>query len=129
MIRSNCKKAITNIRNYILNHSDFDGYGIEEPKTWQETAESLMHVFFEEYFKHQHRFFKTYQECFISWLQGLPSVIDSCYYYNRSACDDLGEILEETEAEKARYTEDKAEYVLSALIWREIFKACHYCIK
>ena len=33
---------------------------------------------------------------------GLPSVLDTCYFYNRSAVDDLGAILEETESEKAK---------------------------
>ena len=57
-----------------------------------------------------------------SWCQGLPSVIDTCYYYNRSAVEDLGDILEETEEERNRYTEQDAERLLSCLIYREIRK-------
>jgi len=54
----------------------------------------------------------------------LSSIIDTCYYYNRSAVDDIAEILQQTEAEKAKYTDErKAEKFLSALIYREITKA------
>lgn len=46
-----------------------------------------------------------------------------CYYYNRSAVDDLGEILEETDEEKAKYSEQQAEELLSRLIYREMEEA------
>ena len=128
MIRSNCKKAIANIHSYIMENSDFTDYGITNPVTFSETASVLMHIFYEEKCKFEKRMI-PYQELFIDWLQGLPSVFDSCYYYNRSARDDLGLILDETETEKAQYTEEKAERMLSCLIWREIYKACHYCVK
>ena len=39
------------------------------------------------------------QQLFFDWCSGLPSVIDTCYFYNRSAVDDVAIILEETEAE------------------------------
>ena len=44
------------------------------------------------------------------------------YYYNRSAVDDLAGILEETDAEKARYNEQDAEKLLTSLIYRELMK-------
>jgi hypothetical protein len=59
---------------------------------------------------------------FIDWCAGLPSVIDTCYYYNRSAVHDVGEILEQTQNERARYTESDAEKLLTYLIYREIKK-------
>ena len=58
---------------------------------------------------------------FVDWCQGLPSALDTLYYYNRSAVDDLAAILEETEEEKAKYTEAQAEEILSRLIYRELF--------
>ena len=60
---------------------------------------------------------------FADWCAGLPSILNTCYYYNRSAVDDLGEILEETEEEKEKYTQTEAEKLLTALIYREIKKA------
>lgn len=59
---------------------------------------------------------------FADWCAGLPGVLNTCYYYNRSAVDDLGAILEETSEEKARYTEEQAEKTLTTLIYRELKK-------
>ena len=59
---------------------------------------------------------------FADWCAGLPSVLDTLYFYNRSAVDDLGAILEETEQEKNRYTEQQAEQLLTSLIYRELQK-------
>lgn len=59
---------------------------------------------------------------FADWCAGLPGVLDTYYYYNRSAVDDLGAILEETEEEKARYTEEQAEKTITILIYKELKK-------
>jgi len=64
----------------------------------------------------------TNEQVFIDWAQGLPSVLDTCYYYNRSAVDDLGAILEQSAREKAQYTEAEAEQLLTHLIYRELKK-------
>lgn len=66
----------------------------------------------------------TEQERFEEWAAGLPSILDTCYYYNRSAVDDLGAILEETDSEKARYSEQQAETRLTYLIYRELVRGC-----
>jgi hypothetical protein len=63
-------------------------------------------------------------ERFADWAAGLPSILDTCYYYNRSAVDDLGAILEETAEEKARYSEAQAETLLTSLIYRELVRGC-----
>lgn len=60
------------------------------------------------------------QDRFCDYAAGLPAILDTCYYYNRSALDDLANILEETDAEKVKYTEEQAEKMLSYLIFREI---------
>ena len=128
MLKSNCKKAKENIRTYIMNHSDFNGYGLEsEPQTFKETASALMEIFHDEKLKHN-RNIKNYQDEFIDWLQGLPSVFDSLYYYNRSAVADLGDILEETENERRKFSEQKAERILSCLIYRELLQGSDYRI-
>lgn len=128
MLRSNTKKAVQNIRKYIFSNTDLSVYGIENPSDFHSLAVELMHIYFSERgkFKRQK---VSYQEDFCDWLSGLPSVFDSCYFYNRSAVDDLGEILEETETEKSRYSEADAEKMLSYLIFRELYKACNYEIR
>ena len=122
MLRTTCKKALDNIRAYILNNTDVTGYDFAEPKTF---AEAALIIWNEFQTAKQYELCKprtNIQECFIEWCAGLPSIIDTCYYYNRSAVNDLGELLEETEAEKAKYTESQAERMLSCLIYREISK-------
>lgn len=121
MIRSTSTKARLNIREYIMEHTDannYIGYTIgTAPEGWEETA-----AFIRQTFRDEKRYERgNQQELFFSWCQGLPSALDTCYYYNRSAVDDLAAILEESDAEKAKFTERQAEYQLTHLIYRELF--------
>ena len=123
MLRTTCKKALDNIRAYILNNTDVTGYDkYEQPETFEQAALIIWDEFQTAKQYELCRPRTNIQECFIEWCAGLPSIIDTCYYYNRSAVNDLGELLEETEAEKAKYTETQAERMLSCLIYREISK-------
>ena len=127
MLKTNSKKAIENIKNYIINNFDFTNYEEytteEEPKTFEAIAKFIYKCFIEE--KRYNDGYKHYteQQVFFDWCSGLPSVIDTCYFYNRSAVEDLAVILEETEAEKEKYSESNAEKLLTNLIYREIKKA------
>lgn len=122
MLKTNSKKARENIKTYIINHFDGYSYDIETPETFEEVAVIIWEAFTNEKAKYDRRRM-TKAELFEEWLSGLPSIFDSCYYYNRPALDDLGEILEETEAERNKYTEADAERRLTYLIYREITKA------
>lgn len=123
MLKTNEKKAITNIKFYILEHFDPCGYDFTgEESSFKDVAQFIYKCFYDEKVKYEKRRM-TEQALFFEWCSGLPSILDTCYYYNRSAVDDLGEILEETEAEKARFTEQQAEERLTHLIYREIKKA------
>jgi exopolyphosphatase/guanosine-5'-triphosphate,3'-diphosphate pyrophosphatase len=66
------------------------------------------------------------QESQVIGTSGTVTVIGAVHLnlprYNRSEVDDLGEILEETESEKKRYTEREAESFLTRLIYNEIKK-------
>lgn len=127
MLKTNSKKAIENIKNYIVNNFDFtnyDGYTDEKkPETFSEMAKFIYKCFTEEYRYNNDNGRYSEQAIFFDWCSGLPSVIDTCYFYNRSAIDDLAVILEESEAEKAKYKESDAEKLLTNLIYREIKKA------
>lgn len=122
MLRTNSKKAIENVRAYIINGFNGENYEIETPDTFKGVAKIIYNTFADEYLYEYNRR-RNEQEVFIEWCSGLPSIIDTCYYYNRSAVEDLGDILEETEEERNRYTEQDAERLLSCLIYREIRKA------
>lgn len=125
MLRTNTKKARENIRKYIVEHFDASNYTDDPPKNWPEIAAFILETFANEKpysTKYMYRVMLSDAKVFEEWCAGLPSVLDTCYYYNRSAVDDLGAILEETESEKARYSESDAETLLTRLIFRELMK-------
>lgn len=127
MLKTNSKKARENIKQYIMDHFSPEGFTDNPPQEWPEIATFIIETFKDEKFKYKEdiRYYKNNEAAaFTDWAQGLPSLLDTCYYYNRSAVDDLAVILEETEAEKARFTDCDAEYLLTALIYRELKKEC-----
>lgn len=121
MLKTNSKKAMENIRAYIEENFDCTGYDLgKEPETFKEKALFILETCRKEKFYSLNN--KSSYEIFKDWCQGLPSLLDTCYYYNRSAVDDLAEILEETEEEKERFTESEAEEKLTYLMYRELTK-------
>lgn len=120
MLKTNSKKARENIRSYITSNFTPGNYGRDaaEFETFGDVAAFILETFRSE---------KRYErgpECavFADWCSGLPSALDTCYYYNRSAVKDLGDILEETETERNCYNETEAEKLLTSLIYRELLK-------
>ena len=116
------KNAIGNIRAYIMDKFTPENYTGTAPKDFSGVAAFILDTFRKEKMSDF-----RYHDCnefaaFADWCQGLPSVLNTCYYYNRSAVDDLGAILEETAEEKARFSEPEAERRLTWLIYRELSK-------
>lgn len=125
MLKTNSKQAAENIRAYIVDGFTPEGYTDTPPQEFPEIAAFILATFrSEKYWCLQD--VRYYHGCealaFRDWCAGLAGVLDTCYYYNRSAVDDLGAILEETAEEKARYTEQQAEQLLTDLIYRELLK-------
>ncbi len=123
MLKTNSKQAKENIKQYIMDHFTPEGYTDTPPQEWSEIAAFILETFRDEKYKRPEdkRYYHNNEvAAFYDWAQGLPSLLDTCYYYNRSAVDDLSVILEETETEKARFTDSDAEYLLTALIYREL---------
>lgn len=124
-LRTNQKKAIKNIRAYIMDNFTPEGYTDNPPEDFPGAAAFILDAFRTEKFHlpqdmcyyHNNEF-----AAFADWCAGLPSVLDTCYYYNRSAVEDLGAILEETAEEKARFSEAEAERKLTWLLYRELKK-------
>jgi hypothetical protein len=127
MLKPSSKQARENTRKYIMDHFDPSGYVDQPPEKWEDIARFIMDTFYDEKCRLDNRYqrglINRYQ-LFFEWCQGLPSLLDTCYYYNRSAVDDLGSILEETEAEKARFTEAEAEARLTHIIYMELQRGC-----
>ena len=122
MLRTNSKQARENIRQYIIENFTPENYTDENIQGFENIAKFILDVFKSEYYNVTGRY--TQAEAFKNWCSGLPSVLDTCYYYNRSAVEDVKNILEETDAEASKYNEQQAEELLTSLIYRELMRAC-----
>lgn len=125
MLRTNSKKAVENIRAYIVDGFNPEGYTDNPPQDFPGIAAFILDTFRSEKYwclQDVRYYHGSETAAFADWCAGLPSVFDTLYFYNRSAVDDLGAILEETEQEKNRYTEQQAEQLLTSLIYRELQK-------
>lgn len=123
MLKTNSKKALENLRKYIADNFTPDNYTSNPPTDYHGIATFIYDCFIEQAWTtpNEKRYFGGNEyKAFEHWASGLPSVLDTCYYYNRSAIDDVGIILEETEEEKERFTEREAENLLTRLIYNEI---------
>ena len=118
MLKTTTREARKNIQRYIIEH--FNPEGFEYTGSTEDF--SAVAAFIRQTFRNEKRYQSgNQQEIFIDWCGGLPSVLDTCYYYNRSAVDDLAAILEQTPEETSRYDESQAEERLTRLIYRELF--------
>lgn len=125
-LRSNSRQARANLRRYICEHMEPDNYTgcdleFTGPASFPNVAHWLYKVFSVE-MPAANRPGCTTAQRFEDWCSGLPSALDTCFWYNRSAVDDLGSILQQTPEQKAKYTEGQAEKELTRLIFREIEK-------
>ena len=137
-LRTNSKQAKANLWKYIR------AYMLDEMNDAREYAESngepfnyddsnngvacyMLDRFADEYLHNYNRQLLkagrvTSCDLFESWAQGLALGGMFCYYYNREAVQDVAQILEETEAEAGRFTEEQAERFLTRYIFDTIRK-------
>lgn len=109
MIRTNSKKAIENIKKYILENFTPYYEGDVDETDFKKVAKYIQKAIYTEKIKNNKNAWRySKQDIFKDWAQGLPSILDTCYYYNRSAVDDLAVILEETEEEKKQIYRGKS---------------------
>ena len=123
MLRMNSKKARENVRNYIAERFTPEGYTDNPPREFPQIARFILATFRNGNYRlpEDFRYYRNNEfAAFADWCSGLPGVLDTYYYCNRSAIDELGAVLEETDEEKARYTEEQAEKTLTTLIYREL---------
>ena len=123
MIKSNSKKACDAIRAFIRENYTPENYGYEETDDLSVIAHSILFCFLNEKVVYDRRRM-TYVDLFLEWLSGLPSIFHAGYILGGSAVDILGDMLDETEEERNRFTEDQAEKKLGELIYRELVKIC-----
>lgn len=135
MLKTNTKQVSNKVENYII--SNFKNLQQEQPEykydhlhtiasvnadNYAEVCNAINYIFFCELLEHDCRWNAgrlTRYDAFTEWCQGLPAALN-CKYYLHSACDLLGEWLEETEEEKKKFTERQAEEKITYLLYREI---------
>lgn len=137
-LRTNSKQAQSNLWKYVRAYMLDE---MEEAKEWTEKEDKIfayddsntgiskymLDCFNDEYLHEYNRnLIRTGRaskyELFKSWAQGLALGSMFCYYYNREAKQDVKNILEETQAEADRFTEEQAEELLTRLIYNAITK-------
>ena len=119
MLRSNSKAVVAKIHQYIVDEIDPDYFGLAEAPDFPEACKLILTACEDEKFYNRIR---SGLDTFRDWAKGLPSALNTCYYYNINAVDLLADWLEETEAEKSKYSESEAEEMITRLIYRELTK-------
>lgn len=121
MLKTNSKKAKENTKAFIASEFSVDNYGLDKNdfKEFKDIANFIYKCFKSEYL-HGYNLTRNNQETFIDWLWGMPSVLSLDFLVRTSAIDILKNILEETEQEANKYTEQQAEKYLLYLITRRI---------
>lgn len=123
MLKTNSKKAKENIQRYITEHFTPENYTEENITGFENIAAFILSTFRSEKYgcKQDHQYYSNNEFlAFSNWCAGLPSLLDTCYYYNRSAVADVAKILEQTESESCKHSESESEKLLTMLIYREL---------
>ncbi len=95
----------------------------EENADVQKAAAALVWKCFQNDIKGDYRIGREpMQSIFDSWIRGLPGVVGSEDFLFCNGVDFMAGILQESEAEKAKYGESDAEELAIYLIWREVSK-------
>lgn len=122
MLKTNSKKVKEKIKNYIIELYDDEGYNVPKATNFDEIKENIKKVSYNEVIKYELIRKSTLFDAFEHWCSGLPCLLNTAdYYCYNSAINILGDILEETEEERNRFSELEAEKELTFLIFREIF--------
>lgn len=122
MLKTNSKKVKEKIKNYIIKLYNNEGYNVPKATTFEEMKENIKKASYNTVIKYELMRRSTLFDAFECWCSGLPYLLDTAdYYCYNSAIDILGDILEETEEERSRFSELEAEKKLTYLIFREIF--------
>lgn len=127
MLRTNSKKVKEKLINYLVKGAEDCDYIITDGVSNENILLSIASTFYKEmlgYNIHHQNILKCYYHndlfgAFEEWCSGLCSAIDTSYYLN-SAVDTLGDILEETEEERGKFSEMQAEELMTSLLFRTL---------
>lgn len=135
MLKTNSKKVQEKIRKWILDDAD----SIQDHMAWDiehgslpasidlENVNNLCKYVYDDFVRVMGYRFGRYAETrldnFCEYAAGLPFGNLFIYYYNVSAVDLVGDILEETETERNRFSESDAEFYMSKMLYNFILSA------
>ena len=124
MLRTNSKIVKERVRDYIKDNDEYIRELLEYEGKESASYEDVRTCIWDEFIRvmgHeiQHGR-KSYQDLFSEYASGLPlgGIFD--YHYNIEAVPLVGDMLEETEAERSKYSESDAERLMDYLIFREV---------
>ena len=119
MLRSTAKPVLDKIRAYIVDSVDLEYFGLDNAPDYKTACKLVLDACQNEkrYIRYNNRF-----EMFHDWAQGLPTAFNTTYFYNVCAVDLLADWLQESDKEKAKYTEEQAEQKITWLLFRELTK-------
>lgn len=107
---------------YIRSIFDPEGYEECEGYVSADATFSSICNFIYNTFKNEMRYGalgrRQERDIFEDWCRGLPSIIDTCYYYNRSAAEDYKEIMEYKKG--AKISDPTAEKYITYLIFQTL---------
>lgn len=128
MLRTNSKKAIENLKKWIVDNFNIDAVNkddIIDGNDFNSIATMIYKSFCRCLWNCREDFarFKSEQNAWEYCMAGLPSFLGTYKYYcGGGAIDVLGDILEQTEEERNRYTEAEAEKCMTYLLYRTVKK-------
>ena len=126
MLKTNSKEVKNKIKNLIIdsyqNCEEYYSYGDKEVKTeYNDICKDILQAFKNEKRYNNDRI--SEQDLFCDWLQGLPSAFDladDIFLGCNSAKNIVADLLEQTETESNKYTEEQSEKLLIYLLYREL---------
>ena len=121
MLTTNSKVVRERVRSYILENSEDIVEVMDYEGVPHEHGDDILKYIWVDYMRREGDFSRgvSYQDGFAQWGSGLPyNIFD--YYYNVEAVKLVGDILDETEEERSRFSESDAEKMMSYLIFREV---------
>ena len=131
MRKLNCKEVNEALKKEIMdNYENAEEYytfdGAEMKTEYNDICKDIMEAFKREKLDNDLRYKAgkmSRQDLFVDWMQGLPTafpVADDIFL--GSAAEWLGNILDETETEKQKYSDSKAERTSCLILYRELNK-------
>ena len=121
MLKTNSKKVSEAVRAYIAKNTN--GYDDEKINTFEEAAAVIAKTWSEYKYPGMAAHKKhNLAEAFKDFASGLPNDLFD-YIAVGDTVKLVGDMLEQTEAERAKYTDSQACDLLTYLIYREISKA------